>query len=615
VATDIPSLTSIYQPLDADLTAIAALTANGLLRKTGGTWAMDSASYLTANQTITLSGDATGSGATSIAVTLANSGVSSGTYRSVTVDAKGRVTAGTNPTTLSGYGITDAQPLDADLTAIAALTGDGLLRKTGGTWAMDSASYLTANQTITLSGDVTGSGATAITTTIANNAVTTTKILNKAVTLAKLDDIASDRLLGRDSPSTGGVEQITVGGGIEFTSSGGIQTTALTGDVTKTAGGTSTTIANDAVTTAKILDGAVTPAKLSSVAQVLAFKNRIINGSMMIAQRGTSFTSTGGANNDDVYTLDRWTILSDGNDTIDVTQATDVPTGGLFSIGLDVETTNRKFGIIQFIEQRNCIGLIGNTVTLSFKARVTSTTKLDNVKCAILAWSGTADSLTSDVVSAWNAEGTNPTLIANWTYENTPANLNVTTSWASYSVSAAVDTSGTKNIAVFIWSDVTDTTLGDFLYITDVQLERGSTATEFERLDIATQLMQCQRYFQILRGSQSSNNILMVGLGYAQGVDSARAWWTLPTLMRTSGTATINSAAANFNDFTFFVNGVGYQNFATMTIDGITTFGFSVRAIFSANQFTVGDVALLNTYNQGTDSGSPNAFFSFNSEL
>lgn len=36
------------------------------------------------------------------------SGVTAGTYRSVTVDAKGRVTAGTNPTTLSGYGITDA---------------------------------------------------------------------------------------------------------------------------------------------------------------------------------------------------------------------------------------------------------------------------------------------------------------------------------------------------------------------------------------------------------------------------------------------------------------------------------------------------------------------------
>jgi phage-related tail fiber protein len=64
--------------------------------------------YLSGNQTITFSGDATGSGATSVSLTLANSGVTAGTYRSVTVDVKGRVTAGTNPTTLAGYGITDS---------------------------------------------------------------------------------------------------------------------------------------------------------------------------------------------------------------------------------------------------------------------------------------------------------------------------------------------------------------------------------------------------------------------------------------------------------------------------------------------------------------------------
>lgn len=39
---------------------------------------------------------------------MANSGVTAGTYKSVTVDSKGRVTNGTNPTTISGYGITDA---------------------------------------------------------------------------------------------------------------------------------------------------------------------------------------------------------------------------------------------------------------------------------------------------------------------------------------------------------------------------------------------------------------------------------------------------------------------------------------------------------------------------
>src|SRR5579871_3085391 len=50
--------------------------------------------YLTNNQSITVSGDATGSGSTAIALTLANSGVTAGTYSKVTVNAKGLVTVG-----------------------------------------------------------------------------------------------------------------------------------------------------------------------------------------------------------------------------------------------------------------------------------------------------------------------------------------------------------------------------------------------------------------------------------------------------------------------------------------------------------------------------------------
>jgi phage-related tail fiber protein len=55
-------------------------------------------SYLTGNQSITLSGDATGSGSTAITVALANSGVTAGTYTKVTVDSKGRVTVGATVT-------------------------------------------------------------------------------------------------------------------------------------------------------------------------------------------------------------------------------------------------------------------------------------------------------------------------------------------------------------------------------------------------------------------------------------------------------------------------------------------------------------------------------------
>ena len=49
-----------------------------------------------------------------------NSGVTAGTYKSVTVNAQGHITAGTNPTTLAGYGITDAESKGAASSALAS---------------------------------------------------------------------------------------------------------------------------------------------------------------------------------------------------------------------------------------------------------------------------------------------------------------------------------------------------------------------------------------------------------------------------------------------------------------------------------------------------------------
>ena len=269
--------------------------------------------------------------------------------------------------------------------------------------------------------------------------------------------------------------------------------TASVGTNTTQLATTAFVLANAVDVTGDTMTGNITVPSLNG-GPLAGFRNRIINGEFAIAQRATTFAS--GANNDDAYTLDRWYILSDGNDAIDVTRETSVvPANQKYAIALDVETANKKFGIAQIIESDNCIGLTGGTVTLSFKAKVSATTKLDNVKAAIVAWSGTADTVTSDIISEWGAEGTNPTLIANATYENTPANLSVTTSYATYSVTASVDTASTTNIIVFIWSDVTDTTAGDFLYVTDVQIEAGPVATPFERRPIV-ELSLCQRYFE-----------------------------------------------------------------------------------------------------------------------
>jgi len=358
---------------------------------------------------------------------------------------------------------------------------------------------------------------------------------------------------------------------------------------------TSADITDGIITSAKIADGTIANADISSTAAIAQSKilgnpltkNAIINGDFAVAQRATSFTSTSSANNDDTYTLDRWYILSDGNDAIDVTQETSVvPTNELYAIALDVETANKKFGIAQIIEQKNCVGLIGNTVTLSFKAKVSATTKLDNVKCAIVAWSGTADTVTSDIISAWGAEGTNPTLIANATYENTPANLNVTTSYATYSVSAAVDTSSTKNIIVFIWSDVTDTTAGDFLYITDVQLEKGSAASDFEFLPIDVSLGRCQRYYEILMGSGDGDAHRPVAAAWS--ANDANFTVLYKVTKRSDATVTASSGqvfTGTWNDLSS-VSVVGSNKVCT-TINAIYTGGYVAKQALFVRSFSV----------------------------
>ncbi|KAA6301904.1 MAG: hypothetical protein EZS26_001907 [Candidatus Ordinivivax streblomastigis] len=80
------------------------------------------ADALTSSGTVALSGDVsataktyTSGGNVSLSTTLAATGVSVGTYTKVSVDSKGRVTSGSNPTTLAGYGITDGASLPSSV--------------------------------------------------------------------------------------------------------------------------------------------------------------------------------------------------------------------------------------------------------------------------------------------------------------------------------------------------------------------------------------------------------------------------------------------------------------------------------------------------------------------
>lgn len=318
-----------------------------------------------------------------------------------------------------------------------------------------------------------------------------------------------------------------------------------------------------------------TAAGTMAIADLFANRNLVINGDGRVAQRGTTFTSATTPNNsDDTYLLDRQLLLSNGNDIVDVSQeTTTVPTGSYSSIKFDQETANKQWGYVQILEAKDAAAIIGGTASLSFSARKgESNATIDTLRAAIISWSSTEDVVTSDVVGTWAGAGTNPTLATNWTYENTPSNLTLTTSFQTFKIeNVSIDTASTKNVAVFIWLDDTDGTVGDLVYISNIKLEKGTISTPYIPRQVEQEFSLCMRYYQVFgtiswRLDSASNQPTGSGMYFHQK-------------MRTTPSNTIISA--NY-----------YQSGSGLTITNLSTSGFSWYVTPGGTGFRSGDFIL-----------------------
>ena len=311
--------------------------------------------------------------------------------------------------------------------------------------------------------------------------------------------------------------------------------------------------------------------------------NKIMNGNFAANQRAALFTtsytdSTPITNADDTYLFDRWKLLSDGDNIVDVhsygrtmgsrdfsTNSSPpwMPAETGFAMAMDVETANKKFGQAQFIESMNCNDLRGQTCTLSWKARAEVGQTSTSIKAAVIGWFGTSDTITSDIISAWNSEGTDPTLVANAEYLNVPSNILLNSTMKTYSLKVNVPV-GIKNVIVFIWNDMSDgdvgTTVGDFIFLSDVQLERGDFENpRFQNETYDATLTKCQRYY--FQSGRSAEQFTIVGSGLIN--TATVAWFQIPYLqapLRAAGTITSNGTVFVFD---------GQVQKAVSDIDGI----------------------------------------------
>jgi hypothetical protein len=253
-------------------------------------------------------------------------------------------------------------------------------------------------------------------------------------------------------------------------------------------------------------------AQSGSPGTTTGFKNRLINGAMLINQRNFSGNmSTAGAA---LYTLDRWQGFFSLNDKYSVSQnAGSVTTPAQFpkylgctSLASTSVSSGDYYFLQQVIEANNMSDLAwgtasAKTITLSFQvySSLTGTFSgsIENYAgnrsypftytvSSANTWTSISVTIPGDTSGTWSSSGTSGWGSVNFNLGSGSSILGTAGAWASGNY---IGSTGSQSIIA---------TSGATWYLTGVQLEVGTTATNFDFRSYGTELFLCQRYYETM---------------------------------------------------------------------------------------------------------------------
>ena len=292
-------------------------------------------------------------------------------------------------------------------------------------------------------------------------------------------------------------------------------------------------------------------------ASSMGFKNRILNGGMVIDQRNAGASVTPTTN---TYLLDRWNFNPSAASKVSFQRSTTAPTGFInsmicTSLAATTVASGDYYPLAQGIEGFNVADLgwgtaNAQTITFSFWVRTSITGTHGGAVKNLLASATRSYPFTFTVNSAntWEQK----TITVSGDTSGTWATDNSCGLCLSFSLgmgSTYQGTAGTWASANYLSAtsavNVVSTN-GATFYITGVQLEKGSTATSFDYRPYGTELQLCQRYYQQVGGNTGDLNSITLR-SYTTSGSYVGNQYQFPVQMRTAPTMTVSGTFAVTN--------------------------------------------------------------------